>query len=160
MAEWVSVMTEYSSLDNFEKAGSEAHKQLEQSQLQLQTTEQAEAALQSQVASLTAEVGHLRSRFQDVNHTRNELMSHSMDQIEMILSLHSQLTSKSSNSQPLLRLLRQLLLTLITDFDNHVTPNDSFGVLTCCSNVFTRTSLRRQMTLWFKQPAAWLLSSY
>ena len=101
MDDWVSLMTDYSSVDNLEKTVSEAHKQLEQSQLQLHTPQQAEAALQSQVASLTSELEHLRSRLQDHNHTHNELMSHSMEQLETIGSLRSQLTIKSSNAEPI-----------------------------------------------------------
>ena len=77
MDEWVSLMTDYSSLDNLEKAVSEARQQFEQSQLQLRSTEQAEAALHSQVASLTTEVEHLRSRLQDLNDTHNNLVTHS-----------------------------------------------------------------------------------
>ena len=110
MDEWVSLKTDYSSVDNLEKAVSEARKQLEQSQLQLRSTQQAEAALQSQIASLTAEVEHLQSRLQDLNDTHNDLMTHSMAKIETIGSLRSKLTTKSSNAEPIIRLLRQLFL--------------------------------------------------
>ena len=133
MDEWVSLMTDYSSVDNLEKAVSEARQQLEQSQLQLRSTQQAEAALHSQVASLTAEVGHLRSRLQDLNDTHNDLMNHSMAQLETIGSLRSQLTNKSSNAEPILHLLRQLLLTLPTDFDDDLTPDDTLYHFLCCA---------------------------
>ena len=132
MDEWVSLMTDYSSVDNLEKAVSEARQQLEQSQLQLRSTQQAEAALHSQVASLTAEVGHLRSRLQDLNDTHNDLMNHSMAQLETIGSLRTQLTNKSSNAEPVLHLLRQLLLTLPTDFDDDLTPDDTLYHFLCC----------------------------
>ena len=125
MDEWVSLMPHYSSVDNLETAVSEAHKQLEQSQLQLRSTQQAEASLHSQVASLTTEVEHLRSRLQDPTDTHNDLMNHSMAQFETIGSLRSQLTNKSSTAEPMLRLLRQLLLTLPTDFDDDLTPDDT-----------------------------------
>ena len=133
MDEWVSLMMDYSSVDNLEKAVSEAHKQLEQSQLQLRSTQQAEAALHSQVASLTAEVEHLRSRLQDLTDTHNDLMNHSMAQLETIGSLRSQLTNKSSTAEPILRLLRQLLLTLPTDFDDDLTPDDTLYHFLCCA---------------------------
>ena len=128
MDEWVSLMT-----DNLEQAVSEARKQLEQSQQQLRSTQQAEAALQSQVASLTTEVEHLRSRLQDLTATHNDLMNHSMAQLETIGSLRSQLTNKSSNAEPILRLLRQLLLTLPTDFDDDLTPDDTLYHFLCCA---------------------------
>ena len=133
MNEWVSLMTDYSSVDNLEKAVSEAHKQLEQSQLQLRSSQQAEAALHSHVASLTTEVGHLRSRLQDLTDTHNDLMNHSMAQHETIGSLRSQLTNKSSNAEPIVRLLRQLLLTLPTDFDDDLTPDDTLYHFLCCA---------------------------
>ena len=133
MDEWVSLMTDYSSVDNLEQAVSEARKQLEQSQQQLRSTQQAEAALHSQVASLTTEVEHLRSRLQDLTATHNDLMNHSMAQLETIGSLRSQLTNKSSNVEPILRLLRQLLLTLPTDFDDDLTPDDTLYHFLCCA---------------------------
>ena len=89
MDEWVSLRTDYSSVDNLEKAVSEARNQLEQPQLQLRSTQQAEAALHSQVASLTLEVEHLRSRLQDLTDTHNDLMNHSMAQFETIGSLRA-----------------------------------------------------------------------
>ena len=133
MDEWVSLMTDYSSVDNLETAVSEAQKQLEQSQLQLRSTQQAEAALHSQVASLTTEVEHLRSRLQDLTDTHNDLMNLSMAQLETIGSLRSQLTNKSSTAEPILRLLRQLLLTLPTDFDDDLTPDDTLYHFLCCA---------------------------
>ena len=133
MDEWVSLMTDCSSVDNLEKAVSEAREQLEQSQLQLRSTQQAEAALHSQVASLTVEVEHLRSRLQDLNDTHNNLMTHSMVQLETIDSLRSQLTTKSSNAEPILRLLRQLLLTFPADFDDDLTPDDTLYHFLCCA---------------------------
>ena len=126
MDEWVSLMTDYSSVDNLEKAVSEARKQLEQSQLQLRSTQQAEAALHSQVGSLTNEVKHLRSSLPDLTDTHKDLINHSMAQFETIGSLRSQLTDKSSNAKPILRFLLQLLLTLSTDFDDDLTPDDTF----------------------------------
>ena len=132
MDEWVSLMTDYSSVDNLEKVVSEARKQLEQSQLQLRSTQQAEAALHSQVAPLTIEVEHLRSRLQDVTDTQKHLMNHSMAQPETIGSLRSQLTNKSSNAESVLRLLRQLLLTFSTDFDDDLTPDDTLYHFLCC----------------------------
>ena len=131
MDEWVSPMTDYSSVDNLEKAVSEARKQLEQSQQQLRSTQQAEAALHSQVSSLTTEVEHLRSRLQDLTDTHNDLMNHCMAQLETVGSLRSQLTNKMSNAEPILRLLRQLLLTLPTDFDDDLTPDDTLYDFVC-----------------------------
>ena len=84
MDEWVSLMTDFSSVDNLEEAVSEARQQLEQSQLQLRSTQQAEAALLFQVASLTAEVEHLRFRRQDINDTHNNLMTPITEQLETI----------------------------------------------------------------------------
>ena len=133
MDEWVSLMTDYSSVDNLEKAVNETRKQLEQSQLQLRSTQQTEAALHSQVSSLTTEVEHLRSRLQDLTDTHNDLMNHSMGQLETIGSLRSQLTNKSSTAEPILRLLRQLLLTLPTNFDDDLTPDDTLYHFLCCA---------------------------
>ena len=96
--EWVSLMTDYSSVDDLEKAVSEARKHLEQSQLQLHSTQEAEAALQSQIASLAAEVELLRSRLPDLKDTHNQLMSQSVEQLETIGSWSSQLTTKPSNA--------------------------------------------------------------
>ena len=56
-----------------------------------------------------------------------------MAQPETIGSLRSQLTNKSSNAEPILRLLRQLLLTLPTDFDDNHTPDDTLFHLLCCA---------------------------
>ena len=141
MDEWVFLMADYSSVDNLENAVTEARKQLEQSQLQLRSTQQAEAALHSQVASLAVEMEHLRSRLQDLNDTHNNLMTHSMAHFETTGSLRSRLTTKSSNAKAILRLLGQLVLTLPTDFDDDLTPDDTLehfpcyahfpGVLTC-----------------------------
>ena len=139
MDEWVCLMTDYSSVDNLEKAVTEARKQLEQSQLQLRSTQQTEAALHSQVASLTTEVEHLRSRVQDFTDSHNDLMNHSMTQLETIGSLRSQLTNKSSTAEPILRLLRQLLLTLPTDFDDDLTPDDTYRFLCCAPDADTAT---------------------
>ena len=134
--EWVSLMTDYSSVDNLEKAVSEARQQLEQSELQLRSTQQAEAALHSQVASLTAEVEYLRPRVQDLNDTHNNLMTQSMAQLETIGSLRSQLTTQTSNAEPILRLLGQLLLTLPTDFDDELTPDDTLYHFLCSAPSF------------------------
>ena len=169
MDEWVFLMTDYSSVDNLQKAISGAPKQLEQSQLQLHTTQQVEAVLQSQVASLTSELEHLRSRLRDLNHTHKELMSHSMEQLETIGSLRSQLTTESSNSEPTLRLLRQLLLTLPTDFNDILTQDDILYQFLCCApNADTATFSGRANLLLkclhpdksptpddTQQPAAW-----
>ena len=147
MDEWVSLMTDYSSVDNLEKAVSESRKQLEQSQLQLRSNQQAEAALHTQVASLTTEVEHLRSRLQDLTDTHNDLMDHSMAQLETIGSLRSQLTNKSSNAEPILRFLRQLLLPLPSNFDDDLTPDDTLYHFLCCapdadtSTIFGRANL-------------------
>ena len=150
MDEWVSLMTDYSSVDNLENAVSEARKQLEQSQLQLRSTQQAEAALHSQVASFTTEVEHLRSRLQDVTDTHNDLMNHSMAQLETIGSLRSQLTNKSSNAEPILRLLRQLLLTLPTDFDDDLTPDDTLYHFLCCAPDADTATLSGRANLFLK----------
>ena len=133
MDEWVSLMTDYSSVDNLEKAVSDARKQLEQSHLPLRSTQQAEAALHAQVGSLTTEVKHLRSRLWDLTDTHNDLIDHSTAQFETIGSLRSQVTNKSSNSEPILRLLRQLLLTLPTDFDDDLTADDTLYHFLCCA---------------------------
>ena len=133
MDEGVSLMTDSSSVDNIERAVSEARKQLEQSQQQLRSTQPAEAALHFQVSSLTAEEEHLCSRLQDFSDTHNNFMTLSMTQLEMIGSLHSQLTTKSSNSEPVLCLLRQLLLTLPSDFDDDLTPDDTLYPFLCCA---------------------------
>ena len=143
-------MTDYSSVDNLEKAVSEARKQLEQSQLQLRSTQQAQAALHSQVASLTAEVEHLRSRLQDHNDTHNNLMTHSIAQLEAIGSLRSQLTTKSSNAEPILRLLRQLLLTLPTDFDDDLSPDDTLYHFLCCAPDADTATLSGRVNLLLK----------
>ena len=96
-----------------------------------------------------------------------------MEQIETINSLRSQLTSKSSKFEAVLRLPRKILLTLPTDFDDDFTPDDTLNHFLCqmltqrllpdgcvfCRKVSTQTILRRQMTLWCRQPAAWWLSS-
>ena len=141
MDEWVSLMTDYSCVDNLNKAVSEARRQLEQSQLQLCSTQQAEAAQQSQVPFLTAEVEHLRSRLQDLNDTHNNLMTHTMAQLETIGSLRNQFTNKSSNAQPILRFLRQLLLTLPIDVDGYLTPDGTLYHFLCCAPDADTTTL-------------------
>ena len=150
MDEWVSLMTDYSSVDNLEKAVSEARKQLEQSQLHFRSFQQAEAALHSQVGSLTTEVELLRSRLQDLTDTHNNLMNHSMAQLETIGSLGSQLTNKSSNAEPILRLLRQLLLTLPTDFDDDLTPDDPLYHFLCCAPEADTATLSGRANLLLK----------
>ena len=89
MNEWVSLMTEYSSVGDLEQAVSDACKQLEQSQLQLQTTQQAEAVVQSGVSSLNPEGEQLCSRLHNQTKTHNELESHSKEQLETIRSMPS-----------------------------------------------------------------------
>ena len=127
------MMTDYSSVDDLEKVVSEACKQLEKSQLQLHTAEQAETSLQSQVAALTAEVEHLWSCLQDLIYTHNEFTSQSMEQLETIDSLRIQLTHKTSNSEAILRLLRQLLLTLPTDFHHYLKVDNTLNHFFCCT---------------------------
>ena len=105
MDDWVFLMTGYFSVDNLEKAISETRKQFEQSQLQLHTTQQAEAALQSKVASLTAQMKHLWSCLQDLNHAHNELINHSMEQHETISSLRSRFISRVLNVGPISQFL-------------------------------------------------------
>ena len=89
MDEWASLMAEYSSVGDLDQAVSDARKQLKQSQLQLQTTPQAEAAMQSRVSSLNAEVEQLRSLLHNVTETHNELKSHSKEQLKTIRSMRS-----------------------------------------------------------------------
>ena len=60
-------------------------------------------------------------------------MNHSKAQFKTIGSLRSQLTNKSSNAEPILRLLRQLLLALPTDFDDDLTPDDTLYHFLCCA---------------------------
>ena len=133
MFEWVSMMTDYASVHNLEQLVSDARNKLEQSQLHLQTTQQAEAALQPRVSSMNAEVEQLRSRFHDLTNTDNELVRYSMEQLQSIGSLRSQLASKSSNSEPISRLLQQLLLILPTDLNNDLTPDDIISVPLLCA---------------------------
>ena len=56
-----------------------------------------------------------------------------MAQLETIGSLSSQFTTKLSNTDPILRLLRQLLLTLSTDFNDDLTPDDTLYHFLCCA---------------------------
>ena len=73
------------------------------------------------------------TRLRDLTDTHKDLMNHSMAQLETIGSLRSQLTNKSSTAEPISRLLRQLLLTLPTDFDDDLTPDDPLYHFLCCA---------------------------
>ena len=75
--------------------------------------------LRSEHEALLRDKEQLKASLADLNATHNELMAHSLNQTEQISELRSTLP------EPILCLLRQLLLTLPTDFDEEMTPDDT-----------------------------------
>ena len=63
----------------------------------------------------------LKASLDELKASHNELIAHSLGQSEQIGDLRSTLL------EPILRLLHQLLLTLPTDFDEKLTPDDTLN---------------------------------
>ena len=149
MDEWCSLMTDFSSVDRLQTAFneareearryfglcSEAHEQitsLKQALLNLEADKEAElnklrtAHLQA-VADLQKETDDIRVTYGDLRATHDQLMRESLDRIEELTSLRTQLANcDNSSQQALLRLVRSHLLSLPCDFGGAWTPDDTF----------------------------------
>ena len=77
-------------------------------------------------------------------------MTHSMAQFETIGSLRSELTTKSSNAEPMIWFLRQLILTLPTDFHDDLSPDDTLYRLLCCAPDADTVTLSERANLLLK----------
>ena len=75
--------------------------------------------LRSEHEALLRDKEQLKASLADLNATHNELMAHSLNQTEQIGEIRSTLP------EPILCLLRQLLLILPTGFDEELTPDDT-----------------------------------
>ena len=146
---WCSLMTDYSSVDRLQQAFDEARIEARtffdlNSQLLTdlaavrQEAEEAVATLKSQIQTLQADNKHIRSSLADLNATHNSLMAHSLSQTEQIGELRSRLPEKQP---PLLPFLRTLLLTLLTDFTDGNTPDDSLYYFLCVDPAADQTTL-------------------
>ena len=136
--EWRSLMTDYSSVDRLQRAFEEAKvetqtyfdlkSQLMEDMAEAQQQASAEITqLRSEHEALLRDKEQLKASLADLKATRNQLMAHSLYQTEQIGELRSTLP------EPILCLLRQLLLTLPTDFDEEMTPDDTLYHFLCSS---------------------------
>ena len=127
---WCSLMTDYSSVDRLQRAFDEArveaqtyfdvNSQLLEDMAEAQRQASAEIKqLRSEHEALLRDKEQLKASSADLNATHNELMAHSLNQTEQIGEL------RSTIPEPILCLLRQLLLTLPTDVDEEMTPDDT-----------------------------------
>ena len=135
---WCSPMTDYSSVGRVQRAFDEAkveaqtyfdlNSQLLEDMAEAQRQASVEITqLRSKREALLRDKEQLQASLADLNATHNQLMAHFLDQTEQIGELHSTLT------EPIHCLLRQLLLTLPTDFDEELTPDDTLYHFLCSS---------------------------
>ena len=135
---WCSLMTDYSSVDRLQRAFDEAkveaqtyfdlNSQLLEDLAEAQRKASAEITqLRSAHEALLREKDQLKASLAELNATHNQLMAHSLKQTEQIGELRSTLP------ESILCLLRQLLLTLPTDFDEELTPDDTLYHFLCSS---------------------------
>ena len=135
---WCSLVTDFSSVDRLQRAFEEAkveaqtyfdlNSQLLEDMAEAQRQASAEITqLRSEHEALLRDKEQLKASLADLNATHNQLMAHSLKQTEQIGELRSTLP------EPILCLLRQLLLTLPTDFDEELTPDDTLYHLLCSS---------------------------
>ena len=146
---WCSLMTDYSLVDSLQQAFDEARIEAQtyfdlNSQLFTdlaavrEETEEAVAALKSQIQILQQNNKHLRSSLTDLNATHNSLRAHSLSQTEQIGELRSRLPEKQP---PPLPFLRTLLLSLPTNFTADTTLGDSFYHFLCVDTAADQTVL-------------------
>ena len=132
-------MTDYSSVDRLQRAFDEAkveaqtyfdlYSRLLEDMAEAQRQASAELMqLRSEHEALLRDKEQLKSSSADLNATHNELMAHSLNQTEQIGEICSTLP------EPILCLLRQLLLTLPTDFDEEMIPDDTLYLFLCISS--------------------------
>ena len=135
---WCLLKTDYSSVDCLQRAFDEAkveaqtyfdlNSQLLEDMAEAQRQASAEITqLRSEHDALLRDKEQLTASFADLNAPHNQLMAHSLAQTEQIGELRSTLP------EPILCLLRQLLLTLPTDFDDELTPDDTIYHFLCSS---------------------------
>ena len=135
---WCSLMTDYSSVDRLQRAFDEAkveaqtyfdlNSQLLEDMAEAQRQASAEITqLRSEHEALLRDKEQLKASLADLNATHNQLMAHSLAQTERIGELRSTLP------EPILCLLRQLLSTLPTDFDEEMTPDHTLYLFLCSS---------------------------
>ena len=136
---WCSLMTDCSSVDRLQRAFDEAkveaqtyfdlNSQLLEDMAEAQRQASAEITqLRSEHEALLRDKEQLKASLAALNATHNELMAHSLNQTEQIGELRSTLP------EPIVCLLRQLLLTLPTDFDEGMTPYDTLYHFLCSSS--------------------------
>ena len=135
---WCSLMTDYCSVDRLQRAFDEAKveaqtyfdltSQLLEDMAEAQRQASAEITqLRSEHEALLRDKEHLKASLAESNAPHNKLMAHSLNQTEQIGELRSILP------EPTLCLLRQLLLTLPTDFDEEMTPDETLYHFLCSS---------------------------
>ena len=135
---WCSLMTDYSSVDRLQRAFDDAKveaqtyfdltSQLLEDMAEAQRQASAEITqFRSEHEALLRDEEQLKASLADLNATHNELMARSLKQTEQIGELRSTLP------EPILCLLRQLLLILPTDFDEEMTPDDTLCHFLCSS---------------------------
>ena len=135
---WCSLLTDYSSVDRLQRAFDEAeveaqtyfdlNSQLLEDMAEAQRQASVEITqLRSEHEALLRDKEQLKASLADLNATHNKLMAHSLNQTEQIGELRSTLP------EPILCLLRQLLLILPTDFDEEMTPDDTLCHFLCSS---------------------------
>ena len=154
---WCSLMTDYSSVDRLQRAFDEAkveaqtyfdlNSQLLEDMVEAQRQASAEITQRhSEHEALLRDKEQLKASLADLNATHNELMAHSLNQTEQIGELRSTLP------EPILCLLRQLLLTLPTDFDEELTPDDTLYHFLCISPEADAATLSSNSNLLLRSP--------
>ena len=135
---WCSLMMDYSSVDRLRRAFDEVkveaqtyfdlNSQFLEDLAEAQRQTSAEITqLRSEHEALLRDKEQLKASLADLKATHNQLMAHSLAQTEQTGELRSTLP------QTILCLLRQSLLTLPTDFDEDMSPDDTLYHFLCSS---------------------------
>ena len=128
--EWCSLMTDFSSVDKLDQAFHEARAEAEKYYKLFADSQQELATLRANTDRLQLDNENLRNSLTDLNASHNALIAQSLQQLDQLSNLRSQLP----NQQPsILPLLRTLLLTLPTDFEDEDTPDDTLYHFLCSS---------------------------
>ena len=142
--DWCSVMTDFSSDDILQRAFVEAKIEAQtyfdfnaQLLTEVTGTQQKAEILRAQLALLLEEKKQVRHSLDDPNSTHNALMAHLLAQTEQIGDFRLRLPAK----QPLLPLLRALLLKLSTDLADDDNPDATLYHFLCADQTATAATL-------------------
>ena len=134
MDEWCSLMTDFSSIENLERAFNDAKKECSQLHEGFIEAYCQLKAVQAEHETVLKREEELRTALKELNETHNSLMADSLLKIDEISDLRSRLArADNSSSNALLSLIRSHLLSLPTDFYATTTPSTIFYHFLCCT---------------------------